>query len=175
MHAYPGNFISVCRVKSIVRSSDVLDPVVLNRRARRRPANIAMGRYAFPAFNKAPQTRYVVLWDLHVWPRPATLRSRTDLLLPPLRRTGPRRALGADSRAHANEYGFRVHSARDRAAVADSDAARSVQHDKSVVFAFSAHLAGATSTIAGRQRPNRQVLLIPGHSFGLSATMLRRK
>jgi hypothetical protein len=24
-----------------------------------------MGRYAFPAFNKAPTSRYVVLWDLH--------------------------------------------------------------------------------------------------------------
>ena len=24
-----------------------------------------MGRYTFPAFNKAPTPRYVVLWDLH--------------------------------------------------------------------------------------------------------------
>jgi hypothetical protein len=24
-----------------------------------------MGRYPFPAFNKAPTPRYVVVWDLH--------------------------------------------------------------------------------------------------------------
>jgi hypothetical protein len=40
--------------------------VVLNRRQPPTVATIrGMGRYTFPAFNKAPTPRYVVLWDLH--------------------------------------------------------------------------------------------------------------
>jgi hypothetical protein len=43
-----------------------LGPPIGQGRQHLRLARIRrMGRYTFPAFNKAPTPRYVVLWDLH--------------------------------------------------------------------------------------------------------------
>ena len=90
-----------------------------------------MGRYTFPAFNKAPTPRYVVDWDLH-WHVIESQRLELAADLAGAMAAAIDRLEGEGWQPETTpEYGF-VFIQRDRSAITDAEAARSVQRDDAI-------------------------------------------
>jgi len=97
--------------------------------------NPPMGRYTFPAFNKAPTPRYLVLWNLY-WQviDCRCLEPATDLAVAIAAAIKRLKAEGWQAEGSA-EYGFVfIRRGTDRRLLMLTE---SIQHGKSVVFTIS--------------------------------------